>query len=91
MTDSVVRPECEPMNASWGGCTRGDGLRGTYAGLGERHGGRNGERHWEANGFAGPVTGLAHGHPRRRLGFPGGLAPENGRLPAAAVKVARGR
>ncbi|KIF07163.1 beta-lactamase [Streptomyces sp. RSD-27] len=43
-----------------------------------------------ANGFADPVTGIAYGYTRRRFGFPGGLAPENGPLTAAVLKVARG-
>ncbi|MEU3722034.1 serine hydrolase domain-containing protein [Streptomyces sp. NPDC031705] len=43
-----------------------------------------------AQGFADPVTGIAYGYTRRRFGFPGGLAPENGRLTAAVLKVARG-
>lgn len=42
------------------------------------------------NGFADPVTGIAYGYTRRRFGFPGGLAPENGRLTAAVLGVARG-
>jgi CubicO group peptidase (beta-lactamase class C family) len=41
-------------------------------------------------GFADPVTGIAYGYTRRRFGFPGGTAPENGRLAAAVLKVARG-
>ncbi|MFG2991644.1 hypothetical protein ACGFZK_20520 [Streptomyces sp. NPDC048257] len=41
-------------------------------------------------GFADPVTGIAYGCTRRRFGFPGGLAPENGRLTAAGLGVARG-
>ncbi|MGW0390302.1 serine hydrolase domain-containing protein [Streptomyces sp. NPDC003042] len=40
-------------------------------------------------GFADPVTGIAYGYTRRRFGFPGGQAPENGRLTAAVLKVAR--
>ncbi|GAA0306730.1 serine hydrolase domain-containing protein [Streptomyces polychromogenes] len=43
-----------------------------------------------ANGFADPVTGIAYGYTRRRFGFPGGTAPENGPLTAAVLKVARG-
>ncbi|MFH7593698.1 serine hydrolase domain-containing protein [Streptomyces racemochromogenes] len=43
-----------------------------------------------ANGFADPVTGIAYGYTRRRFGFPGGLAPENGPLTAAVLRVARG-
>ncbi|MFD8143327.1 serine hydrolase domain-containing protein [Streptomyces sp. NPDC059708] len=43
-----------------------------------------------ANGFADPVTGIAYGYTRRRFGFPGGLAPENGPLTAAVLEVARG-
>ncbi|RKT06633.1 CubicO group peptidase (beta-lactamase class C family) [Streptomyces sp. 3211.6] len=43
-----------------------------------------------ANGFADPVTGIAYGYTRRRFGFPGGLAPENGPLTAAVLQVARG-
>ncbi|MFE2365577.1 serine hydrolase domain-containing protein [Streptomyces virginiae] len=41
-------------------------------------------------GFADPVTGIAYGYTRRRFGFPGGIAPENGRLTAAVLAVARG-
>ncbi|MEU9943245.1 serine hydrolase domain-containing protein [Streptomyces lavendulae] len=41
-------------------------------------------------GFADPVTGIAYGYTRRRFGFPGGTAPENGPLTAAVLKVARG-
>ncbi|MFD6873706.1 MULTISPECIES: serine hydrolase domain-containing protein [unclassified Streptomyces] len=41
-------------------------------------------------GFADPVTGIAYGYTRRRYGFPGGKAPENGPLTAAVLKVARG-
>ncbi|MCX5376193.1 serine hydrolase [Streptomyces sp. NBC_00091] len=41
-------------------------------------------------GFADPVTGIAYGYTRRRFGFPGGSAPENGRLTAAVLEVARG-
>ncbi|UQX02756.1 serine hydrolase domain-containing protein [Streptomyces sp. RerS4] len=40
-------------------------------------------------GFADPVTGIAYGYTRRRFGFPGGMAPENDRLTAAVLKVAR--
>ncbi|MFD5419750.1 serine hydrolase domain-containing protein [Streptomyces sp. NPDC127069] len=43
-----------------------------------------------ANGFADPVTGIAYGYTRRRFGFPGGIAPENGPLTAAVLQVARG-
>ncbi|MFF5702245.1 serine hydrolase domain-containing protein [Streptomyces sp. NPDC012794] len=39
-------------------------------------------------GFADPVTGIAYGYTRRRFGFPGGTAPENGPLAAAVLKVA---
>ncbi|WP_079070837.1 serine hydrolase domain-containing protein [Streptomyces sp. IMTB 1903] len=42
-----------------------------------------------AQGFADPVTGIAYGYTRRRFGFPGGLAPENTRLTAAVLEVAR--
>uniref|UniRef100_A0AAU2JSP4 Beta-lactamase family protein n=1 Tax=Streptomyces sp. NBC_00049 TaxID=2903617 RepID=A0AAU2JSP4_9ACTN len=42
-----------------------------------------------ALGFADPVTGVAYGYTRRRYGFPGGAAPENGRLTEAVLKVAR--
>ncbi|MFB7172880.1 serine hydrolase domain-containing protein [Streptomyces sp. NPDC056254] len=41
-------------------------------------------------GFADPVTGIAYGYTRRRFGFPGGIAPENERLTAAVLEVARG-
>ncbi|MEU8778764.1 serine hydrolase domain-containing protein [Streptomyces sp. NPDC048606] len=41
-------------------------------------------------GFADPVTGIAYGYTRRRFAFPGGMAPENERLTAAVLKVARG-
>ncbi|MGW7459785.1 serine hydrolase domain-containing protein [Streptomyces sp. NPDC054797] len=44
-----------------------------------------------ALGFADPATGIAYGYTRRRFGFPGGAAPENGRLTAAVLKVARAR
>ncbi|MFE5719223.1 serine hydrolase domain-containing protein [Streptomyces erythrochromogenes] len=43
-----------------------------------------------AQGFADPVTGIAYGYTRRRFGFPGGIAPENVRLTAAVLEVARG-
>ncbi|WP_314253623.1 serine hydrolase domain-containing protein [Streptomyces kutzneri] len=43
-----------------------------------------------AQGFADPVTGIAYGYTRRRFGFPGGRAPENDRLTAAVLGVARG-
>jgi hypothetical protein len=39
-------------------------------------------------GFADPRTGLAYGYVRRRLSFPGGTAPENGRLIQALVDAA---
>ena len=42
--------------------------------------------------FADPRSGLAYGYNRRRYAFPGGAAPENGRLVAAvhaAVTAAR--
>ncbi|MFF4317448.1 serine hydrolase domain-containing protein [Streptomyces sp. NPDC001568] len=41
-------------------------------------------------GFADPATGIAYGYTRRRYGFPGGLAPENGPLTAAVLEAARG-
>ncbi|MEU9302958.1 serine hydrolase [Streptomyces sp. NPDC048269] len=43
-----------------------------------------------AQGFADPVTGIAYGYTRRRFAFPGGSAPENERLTAAVLGVARG-
>ncbi|MGW6843130.1 serine hydrolase domain-containing protein [Streptomyces sp. NPDC054958] len=43
-----------------------------------------------AQGFADPATGIAYGYTRRRFGFPGGRAPENDRLTAAVLGVARG-
>ncbi|WP_329379886.1 beta-lactamase family protein [Streptomyces sp. NBC_01351] len=43
-----------------------------------------------ALGYADPDTKVAYGYTRRRFGFPGGAAPENGRLTAAVLKVARG-
>ncbi|MGW0751728.1 serine hydrolase domain-containing protein [Streptomyces sp. NPDC002587] len=43
-----------------------------------------------AQGFADPVTGIAYAYTRRRYAFPGGAAPENGRLTAAVLGVARG-
>ncbi len=42
-------------------------------------------------GWADPVTALAYGYTRRRFGFPGGAAPENERLTAAVLEVARSR
>ncbi|MFB6615373.1 serine hydrolase domain-containing protein [Streptomyces sp. NPDC085524] len=41
-------------------------------------------------GWADPVTGIAYGYTRRRFCFPGGAAPENGRLTAAVLKAVRG-
>ncbi|MFE9636498.1 hypothetical protein [Streptomyces sp. NPDC006463] len=43
-----------------------------------------------AQSFADPVTGIAFGYTRRRYAFPGGAAPENERLTAAVLGVARG-
>ncbi|MET7696565.1 serine hydrolase domain-containing protein [Streptomyces sp. NPDC005485] len=40
-----------------------------------------------SQGFADPRSGLAYGYTRRRFAFPGGAAPENGRL-AKAVHTA---
>ncbi|MEU3774848.1 serine hydrolase domain-containing protein [Streptomyces sp. NPDC032472] len=40
-------------------------------------------------GWADPATGVAYGYTRRRFGFPGGAAPENGRLTAAVLQSAR--
>ncbi|MFE2140947.1 serine hydrolase domain-containing protein [Streptomyces sp. NPDC059456] len=39
-------------------------------------------------GWADPATGIAYGYTRRRFGFPGGAAPENGRLAAAVLRAA---
>ncbi|MFF4097916.1 serine hydrolase domain-containing protein [Streptomyces sp. NPDC001903] len=39
-------------------------------------------------GWADPATGLAYGYTRRRFGFPGGAAPENGPLGAAVLRAA---
>ncbi|MFH9662373.1 serine hydrolase domain-containing protein [Streptomyces sp. NPDC017248] len=47
--------------------------------------------HSGANGvqsFADPRAGLAYGYTRRRFAFPGGAAPENGRLAAAVHRAA---
>ncbi|MFJ9338070.1 serine hydrolase domain-containing protein [Streptomyces sp. NPDC101733] len=41
-------------------------------------------------GFADPATEIAYGYTRRRFGFPGAAAPENGPLTAAVLAVARG-
>ncbi|MEV0747786.1 serine hydrolase domain-containing protein [Streptomyces sp. NPDC050273] len=38
--------------------------------------------------FADPASGIAYGYTRRRFAYPGGAAPENERLVAAAVKAA---
>ncbi|MFD7263662.1 serine hydrolase domain-containing protein [Streptomyces sp. NPDC059874] len=43
-----------------------------------------------ALGYADPDTSIAYAYTRRRFGFPGGTAPENERLTAAVLKVARG-
>ncbi|WP_328927396.1 hypothetical protein [Streptomyces sp. NBC_00190] len=43
-----------------------------------------------SHGFADPVTGIAYAYTRRRFAFPGGAAPENERLTAAVLGVARG-
>ncbi|MEV7418579.1 serine hydrolase domain-containing protein [Streptomyces sp. NPDC089919] len=41
-----------------------------------------------ANAFADPATGVAYAYTRRRFAFPGGVAPENDRLTAAALRAA---
>ncbi|MBF9066477.1 serine hydrolase domain-containing protein [Streptacidiphilus fuscans] len=47
------------------------------------HGGAAG-----ALSFAAPSHGVAYGYTRRRMAFPGGPAPENGRLSAAVMRAA---
>nr|WSW67614.1 beta-lactamase family protein [Streptomyces sp. NBC_00995] len=41
-----------------------------------------------AQAFADPASGIAYGYTRRRFAYPGGAAPENGRLVAAVVRAA---
>lgn len=40
--------------------------------------------------FADPRSGVAYGYARRRFAFPGGAAPENGRLVGAVVRAVAG-
>ncbi|WP_442811114.1 serine hydrolase domain-containing protein [Streptomyces sp. NBC_01217] len=59
-----------------------------YPGVGEGAFGHCGAA--GAQAFADPVSGVAYGYTRRRYAFPGGAAPENGRLVGAVLGAVRG-